>query len=67
MLKKLIEPLQKVLLSRHLCPGCTRSLDDQKDREIRANATERITCECGRIYIYDKEMNTYRRALEHEI
>jgi len=67
MLKKLIEPLQKVLLSKKLCPACTRSLDDQKNREIRNHGTERVTCECGRIYIYDRNLDSYRRALFDEI
>lgn len=67
MIKKLISPLQKVLITRKYCPGCTRQLDDLKNRQIRNNGTERITCVCGRIYIYDKELEQYRRAMFDEI
>jgi hypothetical protein len=67
MLKKLISPLQDVLLSRKFCPGCTRSLDDQKNRQLRHNGTERIICECSRIYIFDRELDLYRRALVEEV
>ena len=59
--------MQKVLLTRKLCPGCTRSLDEQKNREIRNNGTDRIICECGRIYIFDRELDSYRRALFDEV
>ena len=67
MIKKLISPLQKVLIAKKFCPGCTRSLDDLKNREIRNNGTERIRCECGRVYIYDRDMDIYRRALIEEV
>lgn len=67
MIKRLISPLQKVLLSRKMCPACTRNLDDAKKREYRNNETERIICECGRVFIYDREMDIYRRALVEEI
>lgn len=67
MLKKLIEPLQLVLLQRKQCPGCTRSLDHQYTRIVRMNQTEQVNCECGRIYIYDKQVDSYRRALASEV
>jgi len=67
MIKKLISPLQSILLSRKFCPACTRPLDDQKNREIRNNGTERVTCDCGRIFIYDKELENYRRAMFNEV
>ena len=67
MLKTLIKPLQNVLISKKYCPGCTRQLDDQKTRQIRNNDTERITCQCGRIFIYDKSLDQYRRALQNEV
>jgi len=67
MLKKLISPLQLMLLQRKLCPGCTRNLDEQPKRLTRMNQTEQITCSCGRIFIYDKQLDTYRRALDAEV
>ncbi len=67
MLKKLIAPLQASLIQKKMCPGCMRSLDEQYDRLTRMNQTEQVTCECGRIFIYDKQVETYRRALENEV
>lgn len=67
MIKKLIGPLQVAMLQKKFCPGCTRNLDDQKNRQVRHNGTERIICECTRVYIYDREMDSYRRALNSEV
>lgn len=67
MLKKLIAPLQKILLQKHICPGCTSKLTRAKFREPISQKADRVTCECGRIYIYDKELDTYRRALDTEV
>ncbi|MBN2015513.1 hypothetical protein JW766_01645 [Candidatus Dojkabacteria bacterium] len=66
MLKKLISPLQKILLQKGLCPGCTNSLKKAKYRIPINQETEKVTCNCGRIYIYNQELGTYRRALESE-
>lgn len=63
LLKKLIAPMQVVMLQRGLCPACTRRLDESKNRDPRPNGTIRVQCECGRIYIYEQETDTYRRAL----
>jgi hypothetical protein len=67
MLKQLIAPLQEALIQKQLCPGCTRQLDQQLDRKTRINQTELVTCECGRIFVYDKQLDTYRRALQSEV
>lgn len=67
MLKKLIAPLQLVLLQKHLCPGCTRNLDQQYTRMTRINQTEQVNCECGRVFIYDRQLDVYRRALTEEV
>jgi len=67
MIKKLIEPLQKVLLQKRLCPACTRPLEKAKLKETRINSTEVVVCECSRIFIYDRSLEIYRRALENEI
>lgn len=67
MLKKLISPLQKILLQKKLCPGCTQELTKMKDRKPKSASTEFVTCECGRIFIYDRDLETYRRALVEEI
>lgn len=67
MLKKLISPLQKILLQKGICPGCTSHLSKAKQREQVSSKDEKVTCSCGRVYIYDKELGTYRRALESEV
>jgi hypothetical protein len=67
MLKKLIEPLQQILLQKKQCPGCTRNLDEQYDRLTRINQTEQVNCACGRIFIYDRTLDVYRRALTEEV
>lgn len=67
MLKQLIAPLQEALMQKKLCPGCTRQLDQQLTRHSKLNQTELVTCECGRIFVYDKQLDTYRRALQSEI
>lgn len=65
-LKKLIAPMQAVMLQRGLCPACTRRLDELKNRDPRPNGTTRVECECGRIFLYDNVSNTYRRATIEE-
>jgi hypothetical protein len=67
MLKKLIAPLQQILVQKKMCPGCTRNLDEQRDRTSRINQTEQVVCTCGRIFIYDKQLEIYRRALASEV
>lgn len=67
MLKQLIAPLQQSLLQKKMCPACMRTLDQQYKRVPKLNQTEQVTCECGRIFIYSKEVDTYRRALQSEV
>lgn len=67
MLKKLIAPLQKILLQKKLCPGCTQDLTKMKDRRVKSASTEFVYCECGRIFVYDRDLDLYRRALVEEI
>jgi RNase P subunit RPR2 len=66
MLKKLIAPLQKILLQRGICPGCTTPLKKSKDRAPKNVSEDKVTCRCGRVYIYNKELDTYRRASDDE-
>ncbi len=67
MLKALIAPLQKILLQKKLCPACTQDLTKLKDRRPKRLNTEFVTCTCGRIFVYDKELDIYRRALIDEV
>jgi len=66
MLKNIIAPVQAWLLSRGQCVGCGMPLKQAK-REDRKDGTVKVTCKCGRIFIYDKEKDKYRRALFEEV
>lgn len=66
MFKNIISPVQAWLLSRGQCVGCGVPLAKGK-REKRTDGTEKVTCKCGRIFIYDGKANKYRRALFEEV
>jgi len=61
MLKNIIAPVQAWLLSQGKCVGCGKKLP-KKDGE----GLVKVTCECGRVYMYDKGSDKYRRANLHE-
>jgi hypothetical protein len=61
MFKNVIAPMQAWLLSQGKCVGCGKPLNAQKGADI-----VRVTCGCGRIYIYDPQSNKYRRATFNE-
>lgn len=65
MIKNLIAPMQAWLLSQGRCVGCGTPLNKGVQKEVRGQIT--VTCQCGRIFIYDKSQNKYRRALFDEI
>ena len=67
MIKKFIAPLQKVLLQKRLCPACTRPLDKAMLKESRSNGTNILVCECSRIFVYDRDLDIFRRALPEEV
>jgi len=64
--KNIIAPVQAWLLSRGQCVGCGKSLAKGR-REKREDGTERVTCGCGRIFIFDPKTKKYRRALFEEV
>lgn len=66
MFKKIIAPVQAWLLSQGKCVGCGMPLEKAK-RESRKDGTEKVTCKCGRIFIFDKKTKKYRRALFEEV
>jgi len=66
MFKNLIAPIQAWLLSRGQCVGCGMPLAKGKF-EPHTAAADKVVCKCGRIFIYDKQKKTYRRALFSEI
>jgi len=66
MLKNVIAPIQAWLLSRGQCVGCGTLLSKGKTVKHQAGTTK-VTCKCGRIFIYDTKIKTYRRALFSEV
>jgi len=59
MLKNVIAPIQAWLLSQARCVGCGRPLSEGK-RERRRDDTEKVTCVCGRIFIYDPKTKKHK-------
>lgn len=66
MFKNVIAPIQAWLMSQGRCVGCGRPLSKGK-REPHVRGTEKVTCSCGRIFIYNPKTNSYRRALIEEV
>lgn len=66
MFKKLIAPIQAYLLAKGQCVGCGMPLSKGVSVKHGAN-TSKITCKCGRIFIYDTKTSSYRRALFSEV
>lgn len=66
MFKNVIAPIQAWLLSQGRCVGCGRELSQQKNEQKR-DGTQKVICECGRIFIYDSNSKKYRRALLEEV
>ena len=66
MFKNIIAPVQAWLLSKGQCVGCGAPLASGK-HEKAANGTEKVTCKCRRIFIFDSKTGKYRRALFEEV
>jgi len=66
VVKNAIAPIQMWLLSQHKCVGCGKDLDKAK-HESHKKGFEKVTCKCRRIYIYEIDKKTYRRALLSEV
>jgi hypothetical protein len=62
MIKNVIAPIQTWLLSQGKCVGCGKMLERKKGTDL-----VQVTCECGRIYMYDASSRTFRRATFDEI
>lgn len=65
MLKVIIAPVQQWLLKRGQCVGCGSELKLGKHEKHKN--LEKVTCACGRIFIYSPEDKIYRRATLSEI
>ena len=66
MFKNAIAPIQAWLMSQGRCVGCGKPLSSGKKQE-HANETEKITCVCGRIFVFNPKTKIYRRALLEEV
>ena len=66
MFKNAIAPIQAWLLSQGRCVGCGKPLSGMK-KVGHIEGTEKVTCSCGRIFIYNPKTKTYRRALLEEV
>ncbi len=66
MFKNVIAPIQAWLLSQGRCVGEGKPLSDGK-KEKQKDGTQKVTCSCGRIFIYDPKAKKYRRALLEEV
>ena len=64
-LRNIFAPIQQWLLTNKQCVGCGMPLGKGK-RQAKSKSEEKITCKCGRIYMFDVKTATYRRALNHE-
>jgi hypothetical protein len=64
-LRNLVAPFQRALIAKRLCPGCTISLD-KADRKPFTDTTEMAICACRRMFVYDIETDSYRRATVRE-
>jgi len=64
--KRLISPIQRVLLAKGMCVGCSMPLQKAHGIVNLGNAMSRVTCKCGRVYIQDSTADSYRRALMNE-
>jgi len=67
MLKNIIAPMQAWLLSRSQCVGCGTPLEKGIRSKAKSKTQEKVSCKCGRIFIYDKNSKKYRRALFEEV
>jgi len=66
MLKNVIAPIQAWLLSQGRCVGCGKPLNIAK-KVKHGDGMEKVTCSCGRIFIYNPKDENYRRALLEEV
>jgi len=62
MFKNIISPMQAWLLSQGKCVGCGKKLGGGNGA-----TSVRVTCSCGRVYMYDPQANKYRRATLDEV
>lgn len=60
--------VQGELIKRGYCVGCAKSLADADRRSVPGQPNkEFVICSCRRIFVYDKQINSYRRARLDEV
>lgn len=64
MFKNIISPVQAWLLSQGKCVGCGKELVRTKGK---GKGQGLVACHCGRMYMYDGEADTFRRATFDEV
>jgi len=65
--KNIISPVQAWLLSRGQCVGCGASLKNGQKAKAKIKGNDKVTCKCGRIFMYNLKSKAYRRALFEEV
>ncbi len=58
----MLAPVQAWLLSQGKCVGCGKPLPKKEGTGL-----QKVTCVCGRVYMYDSGTHIYRRATFDEI
>ena len=58
---------QSELIKRAHCVPCALSLVNTERSDFHEENKELVTCQCRRVYLYDKQINHYRRAKQEEI
>jgi hypothetical protein len=66
MFKNIIAPVQAWLLAKGQCVGCSTPLSKGVQEKL-ADGNAKVTCKCGRIFIYETQTKKYRRALFEEV
>lgn len=67
MFKNIIAPVQAWLLLKGQCVGCGMPLEKAKKEKVDEQDELKVTCRCGRVFMYDAQKNKYRRALVSEM
>ena len=66
MFKKIFKPIQGKLIKKNLCPGCTKSLKNATQIKDITDTKKIVQCKCKRLYVWQTDTNTYKRATNEE-
>ncbi len=66
MFKGIFKPIQKKLVRKNLCPGCTKQLQNASQIKDITETKKIVQCKCKRLYIWQMDTNTYKRATKEE-